>query len=385
MVKNYNNIFFFVDILAEIFGISKQDFSLEHKIDSIAIPVSEEILNRKNNWVYLLGKSVNYKDILKHHYYKSMHSNFHNFIIFETPFFHLNLHLRLTKKLSKTYESFVIFSMWFKAPESLFALNIEWINGIYQAFLLGYELSQLLESNFYSNEVLLNIDNYNSQNYKGRDLINPWAIEKPIIFVTYLKSLLNSNPVKIFQDLAEKVSQITETCEKFMKSEIQSPMKYYKMFNSELDDFLKRGRVLFHKAGHIHESFSKKEPKYREVDLKKPQKKPTLTPEVLYSLFEVAYDRDKTKSLEERGFWSLNKIYKEFGKDYNFSKQTVYNCFKDSDLEFRLENRDTIGQGGGKQYRIKRIVIEKEEDYDQFYLEELMKIEEALIYFNQED
>lgn len=445
MVKIFNKSFFFVDILTEIFGINKQDFSLEHKIESIIIPVSEEILKKQYNWAYLLGKSGNYKDILKQfrnklsnweqryneltekditsyldkyiqdpytkvkiekgtisinqlkenllvikpkifHFYKSMHSNFHNFIIFETPFFHLNLHLRLTKKLTKTFECLAIFSMWFKAPESFSVLNIEWINGIYQPLLLGYELSQLLENNFYSNESLWNIENYNSQNYKGRDLINPWAIEKPFIFVTHVKLLLNSNPVKLFQDLAEEISQITEICENFMKTEIQSPKQYYKIFNSKLDDFLKRGSVLFHKAEHIHESFSKKEPIYGEVDYsKKLQKKSSLTPEILYSLFEVAYDKDKTKSLEDRGYWSLNKIYKEFGKDYNFSKQTVYNCFKDSDLEFKLENRDTVGQGGGKQYRIKRIVIEKEEDFDQFYLEELMKIEEAIIYFNQED
>ena len=458
MVKNQDNLFFFTDLLSEIFEISRQDFPIADKIKSKTVPISEEMLNRHYNWVHLLGRSIYYKEIYKQyqdklstweqeykaliesvenkdisfyidnyvqspfrkaqiekgtisfnqlkenllrikpkifHFYKAEYSGFQNFIIFETRYFHLSLHLKLTQKLSKTFESLVIYSMWFEAPESLSSLNIEWINGIYQGLLLGNDLSQFLENNFYSNEILFDFENSNPQNYSERDIINSWARKKPFMFVTHIKILLNANPVNFFQNLAHEISQLTEICISFSKSEIQSPQQYYKRLNSELEDFLKRGKILFQKAKKAQKFISNKVSEDIEDNdltfMKKTQKKSGLTPEILYFLFQLAYDYDKNDSrisLDNRGFRSLNEIYTEFGIDYNFSKQTVYNCFNDSDLEIRLESRDKVGKGGGTQYRIRRMILAteiKEEEYDQVNMEELMKIEEALIYFNQKD
>ena len=458
MVKNQDNFFFFTDLLSDIFEISKQDFPIADKIKSKTVPISEDVLNRHYNWVHLLGRSIYYKEIYKQyqdklgtweqeykaliesvenkdisfyidnyvqspfrkaqiekgiisfnqlkekllrikpkifHFYKAEYFGFQNFIIFETRYFHLSLHLKLTQKLTKTFESLVIYSMWFEAPESLSSLNIEWINGIYQGLLLGNDLSQFLENNFYSNEILFDFENFNPQNYSERGIINSWARKKPLMFVTHIKILLNANPVNFFQNLAHEISQITEICISFSKSEIQSPQQYYKHLNSELEDFLKRGKNLFQKAKKAQKFISNKVSEDIEdrdlTFMKMIQKKSSLTPEILYSLFQLAYEYDKNDSrisLDNRGFRSLNEIYTKFGIDYNFSKQTVYNCFNNSDLEIRLESRDKVGKGGGTQYRIRRMILAreiKEEEYDQVYMEELMDIEEALIYFNQED
>ena len=65
MVKNQDNLFFFTDLLSEIFEISKQDFPIADKIKSKTVPISEDVLNRHYNWVHLLGRSIYYKEIYK--------------------------------------------------------------------------------------------------------------------------------------------------------------------------------------------------------------------------------------------------------------------------------------------------------------------------------
>ena len=453
-MTNQKFIFFFTfDFLSEIFGIDSNNYSRQKDIKSKTLTVSEDILKKQYNWENLLGRTEYYKDVFQkfinkknkweqeynafneaentkeissylnkyiqnpitkslveigvkphkylrdrlnqtkpkiQNFYTSGYYGFQNIIIFETKYFHLSLHLRLTKKLTKIFECMVIFSIWFEAPESFSILNIEWINGINQALILGYELSKFLETNNYSNEILFHAEKYNSQNYDKSSIINNWALKKPLLFITQIKLLLNINPLIIFQDVASEVSQMIEICDTFKKSKIQSPLDYYKNLNLELQDFLKRGKILFDKAEDTSKFISNRVIEKNKIDQftspEKSRKKSSLTPEILFSLFYLSYEKDSEETKEDRGFRSLNKIYSEYGKEYNFSKQTVYNCFNDSDLEFRLEKRYTVGKGGGKQYRIKKVEskpnLNKNGD-DQTYLEEIMKIEEGLFYFNQ--
>ena len=141
-----------------------------------------------------------------------------------------------------------IFSIWFEAPESLSILNIEWINGISHALILGYEISQSLKRNKFSNEILFPVEkNYPQTNNSGR-IINKWVLKKPLLFITQMKLLLNINPFNLFQDVALVGSQMIEICENFKKSKVQSPLKYYQNLNLKIKDFLKRGRILFKKA-----------------------------------------------------------------------------------------------------------------------------------------
>ena len=454
MTKEQFFFFFTNDFLSEIFGIDSKDYSKLKDVKSRTISVSEDLLKKHYSWENLLGRSKYYKDIFEkfknkknkwereynvfkeventkeissylnkyiqnpitrslvekgikpqkylqdrlnqtkpkiQNFYNAEYYGFQNIIVFETKYFHLSLHLKITQKLTKIFECMVIFSIWFEAPESLSTLNIEWINGINQALILGYELSQFLETNDYSNEVLFHTETDYPQNYNKSSIINNWVLRKPLFFITLTKSLLNINPINIFQEVASEVSQMIEICENFKKSKIQSPLEYYNNLNLELQDFLKRGKVLFDKADTAKKFISNRVFEKNKIDqvsiIEKSRKKSSLTPEILFSLFNLSYEKDTEQKKEDRGFRSLNKIYSEYGKEYNFSKQTVYNCFNDSDLEFRLENRYTVGKGGGKQYRIKRIELKpniNKDDDDQTYLEELLKIEEGLIYYNQE-
>lgn len=454
MTKQQIFFSFINDFFSEIFGFDNKDYFKLKGIKSKTVPVSEDILKKNYSWENLLGRSNNYQDILKkfndkkniwedehnalkeiasptemslylnkyiqnpitrsqiekgvkpqkylqerlqqikpkiQNYYNANYNGFQNIIIFETKYFHLSLHLKLTQKLTKTYECLAIFSIWFEAPESLSILNIEWINGISHALILGYEISQSLKRNKFSNEILFPVEkNYPQTNNSGR-IINKWVLKKPLLFITQMKLLLNINPFNLFQDVALVGSQMIEICENFKKSKVQSPLKYYQNLNLKIQDFLKRGRILFEKADNASKFLSNRVTENKEPvhlhSLEKFRKKSGLTPEILFSLFSLSYEQDSKKKIEDRGFRSLNKIYSEYGKEYHFSKQTVYNCFNDSDLDFRLENRYTIGKGGGKQYRIKiiesKLKINMDVD-DQIYIKELMKIEEGLTYFNQE-
>lgn len=449
-----NNLFFLINLLAEIYSIDKEQFEHKESIESVKIPLSEEVLKKNFNWVYLLGKSHNYKQIFQEYkahlekweekyqefntlvgtdefdtylekfitypfrrtkirqgkisekelrdnllqvkpkisqFFKGGYYGYNNFLIYENKYFHLTVHFNFTKKPTKTFEITMLFSLWFERPKSISSLDIEWIHNIYQNLLLGYEISNYLRNLGFSEEKLFDIEQYNPKNYNEREIFNKWIQNKPLLFVNYIQRLMNANPILLFKDFASYISQLKETIHQFLKSKIKSPQEYFRVLTYDLEVFIKRGKFLFQKAEHAYDFFThskERQGKKLEPEIKI-SKKTALTPELLLKLFQLAFEQDTENGAiqeEDKGYRSLSQIHKQFGEDYKFSKQTVYNCFNKSDLEYRLERREKEGKGGGIEYRHRPIVRSlelKPQDLDHTFMKERMVIEESLIFFNE--
>ncbi len=456
MAQEPDNLFILINLLAEIHSIDKEQFEHKESIESVKIPLSEEILKKNFNWVYLLGKSQDYKQILKEYqphlekwedkyqefntlagtdefntylekfitypfrrtkirqekiseqelrdnllqlkpkisqFFKGKHFGYNNLLIYQNKYFHLTVHFNVTKKPTKTYEIIILFSLWFERPESTYSLDIEWIHNIYQNLLLGYEISNSLKNLAFLEENLFDIEQYNPQNYNEREILNKWIQNKPLLFVNYIQRLMNANPIMLFKEFVSYISQLKETINNFLKSEIKSQQEYFGVLSYDLEEFIKRGKSLFQKTEHAYDFFThSKERQGKKSEPKiKISKKIALIPELLFKLFQLAYERDTENAAiqeEDKGFRSLSQIYKQFGEEYKFSKQTVYNRFNNSDLEYRLEKREKEGRGGGFEYRYRPVVKPLEfnpQDLEHTFMKERMSIEEALIFLNEKN
>lgn len=325
-------------------------------------------------------------------YFKKTDFSYQNILIHEGKSFHITLHINLSKKLTNTYNLLIIVAMWFDNPNDMYDLSLDYINSIYNDLMIGNDILNKLQSLGYSKEPLFDVNKYNPEKYSGHDIVNLWVKRRPYLFITNALKLLNANPFKLIDDLISHLSQIDDIIQNNIKNAFESPQQYYKNLSNKLKNFLIKGKELFQIAEKSYDYISSiKQEKIPEIKFSgQKEKKSGLTSQKLLFLFKKALEKDVSEKIdaEDRGYRSLKQIYDDYGEDNNFSQQTVYNCFKDSNLESLLESRDRKGRGGGIEYRyLEPPTLEKvdKEDLDETFMKEKMMIEEAIIYYNKKE
>ena len=375
---------------------------------NIMIPLSEEELKKKIIWYRVLDHTKNYSQIKnwlqeeeelseikipgRRIRYKPSFPGYDlgyvNIVICERKIFRLNVHLKLIKKLTNTYNLIVIFSSWFEGPAAIDNLDLDFINTIFNDLLVGYRIITKLQDMGYLKVSLF--DDYKIEHY---NVSKHWLKNKPLIFITNGLELLNANPFKLIQSFKENLEELDSFIQNIEKDSFENSTQFFNYFSSELKDFLLKGKELFHFAEGSLDFISEiNREKIREpYNISRSSRKSTgLTPETLLKIFNIAYenDRENNINIENRGYRSISKIHKDFGEKFGFSKQTAYNCLYNSNLESVLVNRMREDRGGGTEYCIKVVELAEDIDTDDLnerFMYEKMKIERALIYYNKKE
>jgi len=401
----YKNLLFLKDLLAETYNLNKVYTKEQTLNESFKITISEEDLRKEIDLTQLLEQCLNFsqlkswfdklqrpdKDSQISYSLPGYLSGFISIKIYESDLFHLTAHFKLSKNLTNTFILMSIFSFWFERPSDLNSLNLDYINSIYHDLILGDKIGRKLRLLDYKQVSLFDIDKYNPKVYYNKKITNEWLAIRPLFVITNGLELLNANPFKLIDDLIRHLNEIDKFVKDSLELELNKPEQFFYSLSSELKDFLIKGRELFQTAKDTLEHISKPEKKIKQdVTIIKTDKKKShsLTPKLLRSMFEETFENDKEKGtpIEDCGFRSLSDLHKKYKEQYQFSRQTYYNCFARSNLENILEKRGRNEIGGGFEYRIRKrggISEIDKEDLNEVIMREKMLVEKAIIHYNR--
>lgn len=333
-----------------------------------------------------------FDDVKLVNYIKGYYAGHLNFSIYETKVFHLTVHLKLEKNPTNTYNLKIIFSFWWDLVKVRDSIDLTYFNTIYNDLILGQKLSNILFNFGYTKISLLDIETFEPKKYSNQIDKKLWLAHAPLIHFTITKNILNANPIKLIDEFIEHYESIENELIESEKIKIQTPEAFYESLSNELKTFLLKGKDLFKLAENTF-NFEVGPEVQKENELKvsvKEKKSGLLTPHIILKLFQKEYEKDRNTKIikKDRGFRSLSEIHEKYGLQYKFSRQTLYNYFKESNLEIILEKRYRNKKGGGFEFRIKaKELFEKIDEVSlrEKYMKERMLVEEALIHYNKKE
>ncbi len=335
-------------------------------------------------------------------FFHKWNTDFKNFLIFESELLNINLHLILLNYDNQTFNLTCILSVWLKDSVKTYGFNMENIQLNFELQTRSIELSQRLKGLGY-NEVFLypefNVEKISNEKYYDDTIpsLNNFALDIPDLFITYAMSIMNSNPLKLF----EEISQHYFIIEDFIKSQkyktINNPTDWYNKLEEDLKVFLQNGKELFSKTSQILGYTPLVDGIEKQKKIESHRKKSKISVEKIILIFKEIRERDELNKTIENGFRSINKVYVNHVSKDLLSKQTFYTIFNENwgFLSEFLERSGKKGKGGADLYRyvkmeessMKTTITEKEEvsgisDDNILVKKQNIQIQQALLYYN---
>ena len=185
------------------------------------------------------------------------------------------------------------------------------------------------------------------------------------MIITYVKKILNANPVKILDEIMSDLTDIKEEENSYGLDHIDNPQSWFESLSEELKQFYNKGKELFLDTSKLLETASNLEKGTLEKEKSKISRE-KLSLDNLIFLFNKAMEVDlkNERDLSEAGFRTKKSLFDEFlnrktrDKKYNFiepvSRGTFYSRIEKyrNELNNILERNPSKGQGGGDAYRI---------------------------------
>ena len=329
-----------------------------------------------------------------------------NLVILAQNQLNLTLHLKLDSFKENSFLGTVIFSFWFEKPNEKFSLDMDYINNWYFSHVLGRKLMSKLEIRNYKKVDLFNSESYDVEYFEENEKTNLWLNSHPEMIITYVKKILNANPVRILDEIIVDIKDIKGEEKSYKLQNNYNPHSWFENLSEELKQFYNKGKEIFLDSTKLLERAS-----FSEVGQPKKEKtkisKEKLSLENLIFLFNKAMENDLKNDIDVSvaGFRTQNSLFDEFlnkktrNEKYNFiepvSRGTFYSRIEKyrSELSYILERNSSRGHGGGDAFRIKKseIVTKMPQDivseniYEDFFLEIREKIHEGLIYYEEKN
>ncbi len=364
----------------------KENFPL-----SMMIRYETGALSRNEILRFLEFKEPKIKD-----YFNGRYGKYLNFLIYQNNLLHINLHLKIKEYTTGTYGLLIICSFWIDEPEYFDTLDINIINENYSSSILCYKVITKLISLNFKRLSLFNAQEYREEKYSS-NINNEWVKFLPHFFITTGIEIINENPLFLFEDLVSKLNQVELVINKHSNTPIFNPNEWYKSLSLEVQTFIEKGKELFLKIEEKELELEKE--KIEEKVKVNEYKENDLIIEDVALLFKDALQKDRKDEniiKDNEGFRTINSFFKEYkNKLKGRSIQTIYNYFKQWDLNYYLESRESTRQGGGKEYRYRegfmtqkissdKQLIESTEQKDEIFQKEKIQIQQALNYYNNQ-
>ena len=262
-------------------------------------------------------------------FYQGRHGKYLNFLIYADNLLYINLHLKLKEYTTGTYGLLILISFWIEESEFFDAIDLRVINENYGSSILCYKILNKLLSLGFKKLSLFEVSEYWKDKYYP-NISNEWAKSLPHLFITEGMEIINENPVFLFEELASKLNQIDLVINNHEKSPIMNPNDWYNSLSIEVQTFMEKGKELFLKIEKKYQKIEKE--KITENGKIKEPKENELTIEAVILLFKDILQKDKQNenvNKESKGFRTINSFFKECENNLKGkSIQTLYNYFK---------------------------------------------------------
>jgi len=262
-------------------------------------------------------------------FYQGSYGKYLNFLIYDKGSLYINLHLKLKEFTTETYGLLVIISFWIEEPEFYDTIDLNIINGNYSSSILCYKILNKLLSLGFKKFSLFDVSEYWKEKYYPK-IKNEWAKSLPYLFITAGMEIINENPTFLFEELTSKLNQLELIIKDHGKSSILNPNDWYNSLSVEVQTFIEKGKELFLNIEEKYQEIEKGKT-VEEVRIKEP-KENALTIEDIVLLFKDILQTDKQDEKiddESKGFRTINSFFKECKNNLKGkSMQTLYNYFK---------------------------------------------------------
>ena len=330
----------------------------------------------------------------------------YNFAILTRNQLHLTVHLKFNSFKENSFLVTVIFSFWFEKPTDLFSLGMDYINNWYFCHVLGRKLMSKLEIRNYKKLDLFELESFDVKYIKKNENRNQWSNNYPEMIITYVKKLLNANPVKIIEEIIGDLKDIKEEEITYEFKNFEDPHSWFENLSEELKHFYNKGKEIFLSTTRLLDADSSFEERRLQKEMPK-ESREKLSLENLIFLFNKAMEVDLNNKIPgpEAGFRTQKSLFDEFlnkktrDKKYDFiepvSRGTFYSTIKKyrNELNSILERDSSRGQGGGDAFRIikpKTIhemsqYMVSDDDLEVYFVEIKEKIHEGLVYYDEKN
>lgn len=319
---------------------------------------------------------------------------------------HLTLHLKFDSFKKSSFLGTVVLSFWFGKPKDFFSLDMDYINNWYSCHVLGRKLMSKLEIRNYKKMNLFNFESYDVEYFEENENRNHWSNNYPEMIITYVKKILNANPIKIIEEIIDDLKDIKEEELNYEINNYEDPNSWFESLSEELKQFYNKGKEIFLSTTKLLDTDSTFEEKQHEKEKSK-RSREKLSLENLIFLFNKAMEVDLNNEIPvpDAGFRTKKRLFDEFlnkktrDKKYNFieptSRGTFYSRIEKyrNELNMILERDSSRGQGGGDAFRIiKPEFVHKisqdtvsDDDFEIFFLEVKEKIHEGLVNYEEKN
>ncbi len=342
--------------------------------------------------------------------FKGWVGNYVNLLVFSNKYLHVTLHLKLDSFQDESFIITSIFSFWFEHPNEISNLDINYINNSYGNLVAMNDFLKKLESLGYRQVYLFDKSRFDNDYYSNQEILNDWVNKIPLFFINKSKQILNANPLRLFDEIASDLHNLSEIFIKIEKNMEINPTQWFDNLNQELKLFYNKGKELFLNISNIIEPISSTgEPEEHEIIEKEDKDRQKI--ERIFFLFQKAMEEDINNPdilPKDKGFRTFHQLFTHYldkrirDKKYDYLKPLSQGAFYalikkyKHELESVLEKNHDKGQGGGDLYRIikfEREEITKTKFKEKPVLDEKAKelkllpvrIHEGFFYYNNQD